>query len=160
MRMLRPRFAFDPTRLAALEDRAWFVLTSFQGRIGRREFWVGSAAIVLMLFAFEKATWRQAPHHAPLILIVAGALAVYPFAALATKRALDRGHGQNWGVAAVMLAVGTGLAAKALSAGPWALHASAAALVVWLATLVDLGLLPSVSSQEEPARPVGSALRR
>lgn len=156
MRSILPQITFDPTQ--ASRQMGWLgrLMFSFEGRTGRRDFWIGSLAVAVLLVLTERVLFRILPGQAPLLMWLAGALSIYPFAALATKRALDRGHGQNRGVVIVLLAVMLGVATKALASGPFAVQASAVSLAIWLFALVELGLLPSAPEKHDAVRTVGA----
>ncbi|CAM5188488.1 hypothetical protein BTHI11S_02296 [Bosea thiooxidans] len=62
------------------------------GRIGLRSFWIGGAAVALTLFALQKIVPHlTTPQMARTIVAFASAFALFPWAALAAKRATDRG---------------------------------------------------------------------
>ena len=149
MRSFWPHLPVDLSRLPSLLSKGRELMFDFQGHAGRRDFWIGTALIAVFLLILERVLFRHWPMHAPLAMLLCGAVMIYPFGALATKRGRDRGHGENWGMGLVIAAMLTGIATKVLSGGPWALHASLASIGVWLFTLVDLGLMPSASERPD-----------
>jgi uncharacterized membrane protein YhaH (DUF805 family) len=159
MRVVMPHVSIDPARFSALLARLSGLLLAFDGRIGRRAFWAGSLGVALALLLFERVLAKALPQHAPLAMVIASAAALYPFAALATKRGRERGHGEHWGVGLVLLTLATGLTAQALAGGAWALQASLASLGLWMFTLIDLGLCPAAQERPLP-RAVGAAGKR
>lgn len=121
---------------------------SFDGRIGRRAFWLGTAGVALALWAIERLATRAELAHGAEIIAFAGAFAIYPWAALAAKRATDRNRPRATGIAMVIGTVLLSLIAKAVSGGAPASVMGYLAAALWLVSLVDLGLMPSA-----PARP-------
>lgn len=116
---------------------------SFEGRIGRGAFWLGTAAVALLLWIIERVAMRLDLLHGPEIIAFAGTFAIYPWAALAAKRAVDRNRPRAAGVAMVIGTVLLSLIAKAVSGGASASVMGYVAAVLWLVSFVDLGLMPS-----------------
>ncbi|MGL4975825.1 MAG: DUF805 domain-containing protein, partial [Bosea sp. (in: a-proteobacteria)] len=113
-----------------------------EGRIGRGPFWIGNAVVALALFAIERFTAKSGHPSAGQIIAFAGAFALYPWCALASQRAQDRGWPALYGITLVILIMLAALAAKLV---PNATASSAFGLVsgiAWLVALVDLGLMP------------------
>jgi uncharacterized membrane protein YhaH (DUF805 family) len=120
---------------------------SFEGRIGRKAFWLGTGAVALALWIIERLATRLDAVHAPEIIAFAGAFAIYPWAALAAKRAVDRNRPRATGIAMVIGTVMLSLIAKAVSGGAPASLMGYAAAVLWLVSFVDLGLMPSAPAR-------------
>jgi uncharacterized membrane protein YhaH (DUF805 family) len=160
MRTFLPHVTFDPARLGRSLGWLMALLFHFEGRTGRRDFWAGSAVVAGLLLIIERVLFRHMPLHTPLAMTLIGAAALYPFAALATKRGRHRGHGENWGVVVLLLALACGMLARSLSGTAWALPASTASVALWLFTLVDLGLMPAPGPEHIRVRQVGVAPKR
>jgi uncharacterized membrane protein YhaH (DUF805 family) len=135
---------FSTAKAAAFLRRLPALLSSFEGRIGRREFWAGSIVLAVVLYLAERWLHHALPLRAPGIMVLLAALAIYPFGALAAKRAADRGHDARWGLILVLLSVAAGMAARLAAGTGFAFAASMASLLVWLHALVTLGLMPGV----------------
>lgn len=121
----------------------------FDGRIGLRAFWLGSAAIALTLFAVQKI----APHLADLrtagvMTAFAGAFALFPWAALAAKRATDRGSTPLFGILLICAIVLPEHLRLFMPFG-WRPSLEAISTIAWVVTFIDLGLMPS--AKDEPA---------
>lgn len=122
---------------------------SFEGRIGRAPYWAGSVAIAIALGLAEIVTRRTLGPQAGSWLLVLHALAMLPLAALAAKRAIDRGRSAYWGVVLVLFTVGSGLLSQIAmlptqsALAPIAAGMRLASTLAWLVLLVDLGCLPS-----------------
>lgn len=68
------------------------LFTDFHGRIGLRTFWLGSIAVALTLLATERTILLLADRpYATATIAFIKAFALFPWAALAAKRATDRG---------------------------------------------------------------------
>ncbi len=134
------------------------LLTDFDGRIGLRQFWLGSAIVALMLLAVRQAALHLAyPQYAPAIIAFAGAFALFPWAALAAKRAVDRGSTPLFGILLICAIV---LPRHLHLVMPLAWDASldTVSLMAWLVALVDLGMMPSVHGDDPAlAEPNGGA---
>lgn len=133
------------------------LLTDFDGRIGLRGFWLGSAVVALTLLEVQQLAPRLANRHAAdQIIAFAGAFALFPWAALAAKRATDRGSSALFGIALVCAIVLPGQLKSYLSI-IWAPSLDTVALLAWCVALVDLGLMPSAHDEEQLAEPVADA---
>lgn len=120
---------------------------SFEGRIGRKAFWLGTGGVALTLWIIERLAHRLDALQAPAIIAFCGAFAIYPWAALAAKRAADRNRPRLAGIALVIGTVLLALIGKAVSAGAPASIFSYLSLVCWIVSLVDLGLMPSTAGK-------------
>jgi uncharacterized membrane protein YhaH (DUF805 family) len=119
------------------------LLTDFDGRIGRGQFWLGSILIALVLLAVQElAELLVSPLTARQYAAFAGAFALFPWAALAAKRAVDRGGASLFGILLVCAIVLPGQLRPHLST-MWAPSLDTIALLAWIVALVDLGLMPS-----------------
>jgi uncharacterized membrane protein YhaH (DUF805 family) len=119
------------------------LLTDFDGRIGLTRFWLGSALVAFALLGVQKAAPALFFFEAEKIVAFAQAFALFPWAALAAKRAVDRGSSGLYGIVLICAIVLPG------QIQPWLPHAWApsldtVSLIAWLFALVDLGLMPSV----------------
>jgi uncharacterized membrane protein YhaH (DUF805 family) len=133
------------------------LLTDFDGRIGRRQFWLGSVLIALVLLAVQElAELLVAPLTARQYAAFAGAFALFPWAALAAKRAVDRGGGSLFGILLVCAIVLPGQLRPHLSA-IWSPSLDTIALLAWIVALVDLGLMPSAPGTVALAAPDADA---
>lgn len=126
------------------------LLCDFDGRIGLRPFWIGSAAVALLLLGVQ----RTAPilfdrDTAYFIVHFAGAFALFPWAALAAKRASDRGGSSLFGILLICAIVLPEQLRPVLSIG-WRPSLEAIATIAWVIAFVDLGLMPA-ARPEEPA---------
>jgi uncharacterized membrane protein YhaH (DUF805 family) len=129
------------------------LLTDFDGRIGRARFWFGCAIVVLTVTTIERlAPFVATRSIAAQITAFAGAFALFPWAALAAKRATDRGSVPLFGILLVCAIVLPGLIKPALSA-LWGPSLDTIVLIAWAVALVDLGLLPAASAPDEVAQP-------
>ena len=121
------------------------LLTDFDGRIGRVRFWLGSAVVALALLAVQKlAPLLAEPRMAATIVAFTGAFALFPWAALAAKRAADRGGAAVFGILLVCAIVLPDQLKPHLSI-TWVPSLS---LLAWCVALVDLGLMPSARRKE------------
>lgn len=130
----------------------------FEGRIGLRTFWAASAAIALTLFAAQRiAPLLLTPQDARFLSAFLGAFALFPWAALAAKRAVDRGGSSLFGILLVCAIVVPDMLRPHLPFG-WRASLEAIATIAWLIALVDLGLMPSAQRAEPAlAGPAGAA---
>jgi uncharacterized membrane protein YhaH (DUF805 family) len=130
------------------------LLFAFEGRIGRRPFWIGGIAIALMLALADSLMRRKfglaAAASASFLM---GTIAAYPMAALAAKRGLDRGRSAFWGVGLVLALVVSSLV-TALAARWLMMHAPLILTLlrfgtgaVWLVLLIDLGMMGSANDK-------------
>jgi uncharacterized membrane protein YhaH (DUF805 family) len=117
------------------------LLTDFDGRIGLPSFWFGSAVVAATLYAVQFVAPLVSPEHARQIVAIAGAFALFPWAALAAKRAHDRGSSSLFGILLVCAIV---LPAQLRLHLPviWAPSLQTITLIAWVVALIDLGLLP------------------
>jgi len=123
------------------------LLTDFDGRIGLRRFWLGSALVAFALLGIQKLASTFFYFEAEKIVAFAQAFALFPWAALAAKRATDRGSSGLYGIILICVIV---LPAHLEPWLPylWAPSLDTVALIAWLFALVDLGLMPSARSRE------------
>lgn len=134
------------------------LLTAFDGRIGRASFWLGTALVAFCLWLTESLAARHAGAHAAQVTAFAGAFALFPWSALAAKRARDRSRPWLYGPALVIAIVLLGLGPVLLPSMPRDAPALLS-LLLWLIALIDLGLLPgclapsSVAEPEPDAKP-------
>jgi uncharacterized membrane protein YhaH (DUF805 family) len=128
------------------------LLSDFEGRIGRLPFWFGSALVALALAAIERAApmlLNRVP--AAQVIAFASAFALFPWAALAAKRATDRGSVPLFGILLICAIVLPGLAKPLLSVA-WGPSLDTIVLLAWIVALVDLGLMPAAPAVGEVAR--------
>ncbi|RDJ25007.1 hypothetical protein DWF00_17520 [Bosea caraganae] len=126
------------------------LLTSFEGRIGRIAFWGGTALVALALLGVERAAAHLDPDYATQIVTFAGTFALFPWAALAAKRASERGRPPLYGAVLVVAIVLLGLASRFADAGAGRLL-DTLSLTLWLTALIDLGLLPAGDARKPVA---------
>lgn len=91
----RPAPGPYPISLLANMGSMLHLLTSFQGRIDRFQFWQGVLLVVIWMIGLgviSAALFGQSAN-ARLFMFAASLLALYPALALGTKRLADRGHG-------------------------------------------------------------------
>ena len=75
------------------------LFTDLDGRIGLQSFWLGSAAVALTLFAVQRIAPQLAdPATAAMTVAFAKTFALFPWSALAAKRARDRGGSSLFGI--------------------------------------------------------------
>ncbi|MDP3254627.1 MAG: DUF805 domain-containing protein [Bosea sp. (in: a-proteobacteria)] len=118
------------------------LLADFDGRIGLGRFWLGSAVVALALFGIQQAAPVVFGHDAERAVAFAQAFALFPWAALAAKRATDRGSSGLYGILLVCAIVLPGQLRPLLPIA-WAPSLDTISLIAWLFALVDLGLMPS-----------------
>lgn len=118
------------------------LLADFDGRIGLGRFWLGSAMVALALFGIQQAAPAVFGHDAERAVAFAQAFALFPWAALAAKRATDRGSSGLYGILLVCAIVLPGQLRPLLPIA-WAPSLDTISLIAWLFALVDLGLMPS-----------------
>lgn len=127
------------------------LFSDLDGRIGLRAFWLGSAAVALTLFALQKIVPqladRQAAHT---ILVFLNAFALFPWAALAAKRATDRGSTPLFGILLICAIVLPEQLRLYLPFG-WRPSLEAISTIAWIAAFIDLGLMPSAKDGPEIA---------
>lgn len=124
------------------------LLTDFDGRIGLGRFWLGSALVAVVLLAIQQG----APHlvgrnFAGPVVAFAHAFALFPWAALAAKRATDRGGSSLFGILLVCAIVLPGHLRPVLPLA-WELPLDTISLIAWLVALIDLGMMPSAQGDE------------
>lgn len=135
------------------------LLTDFEGRIGLRQFWLGSIALALCLLAIQWGAPRLSDKHTGAAIVAfAKAFALFPWAALAAKRATDRGSSSLFGILLVCAIVLPGELRPVLG-HIWDPSLVAISTIAWLVALVDLGLMPSVRPETELAEQEGAAKR-
>jgi uncharacterized membrane protein YhaH (DUF805 family) len=127
---------------------------AFEGRIGRRAFWIGGIVIALVLALADTIMRRKfGLATAASASFLMSVIAAYPMAALAAKRGLDRGRSAFWGVGLVLaLVVGslvTALATRWLvvHAPPLLTLLRLGAGMLWLILLIDLGMVGSAQDK-------------
>ena len=107
----------DPTLRAADDDDLRWLLLRFDGRIGRRTWWLWGVAAMLGLVIYFTVTLRVAGASPKVAEGLVNILLVWPALALTAKRWHDRGKSAWWVL--VMLIPGIG----------------------WLWTLIECGFL-------------------
>ena len=133
------------------------LFSDFDGRIGLRTFWLGSIAVALTLLAIERTVpLLAAPQNAAMIASFAKAFALFPWAALAAKRATDRGSTPLFGIMLICAIVLPEHLRLVMPFG-WRPSLEAIATMAWVVAFVDLGLMPSAVQQDEiAATPAGA----
>ena len=133
------------------------LLTDFDGRIGLRAFWLGSVLVALALYAVQLAAPRISADHAAQIIAFANAFALFPWAALAAKRAADRGSAPLFGIL-LICAIVLPAQLKSYLSIIWAPSLETITLIAWVVALVDLGMMPGKRPEQEPvaAQPAGA----
>jgi uncharacterized membrane protein YhaH (DUF805 family) len=132
----------------------------FDGRIGLRAFWLGSVAVTLTLLAIQRTVPLLADRYdAAMIIAFAKAFALFPWAALAAKRANDRGSTPLFGILLVCAIVLPDQLRPLVSFG-WRPSLEAIATMAWIVALIDLGLMPSAEQDEVTARAAGAKASR
>lgn len=134
------------------------LLTDPDGRIGLAPFWVGSVLVALGVLALQQGGLWLGGSAGERIGAFAGAFALFPWATLAAKRAVDRGRTRLYGIGLVSAIVLMGLAESLVAPGHEQAQAVAASLL-WLVALVDLGLLPGSAGKEAVAGSLPGAKR-
>jgi uncharacterized membrane protein YhaH (DUF805 family) len=128
----------------------------FDGRIGLRAFWLGSIAVALALLAIQHIAPLLADRHdAAMIIAFAKAFALFPWAALAAKRASDRGSTPLFGILLICAIVLPEQLRPLVSFG-WRPSLEAIATMAWVVALIDLGLMPSAGQDEVAAQAAGA----
>ncbi|MBX9874634.1 MAG: DUF805 domain-containing protein [Beijerinckiaceae bacterium] len=123
------------------------LLADFDGRIGLGRFWLGSAVVALALFGIQQAAPAVFGHDAGRAVAFAQAFALFPWAALAAKRATDRGSSGLYGILLICAIVLPDQLRPVLPLA-WAPSLDTISLIAWLFALVDLGLMPSARNEE------------
>jgi uncharacterized membrane protein YhaH (DUF805 family) len=124
------------------------LFTAIEGRIGLAPFWLGSVAVALALLLVERAAAHVAPVDAARVVAFAKAFALFPLAALAAKRAVDRGSAPVFGILLVCAIVLPGELKPAMSSA-WTPSLDTISLIAWVVALVDLGLMPGARTDDE-----------
>jgi len=124
------------------------LFTALEGRIGLAPFWLGSVAVALALLLVERAAQHAVPLEAARVAAFANAFALFPLAALAAKRAVDRGSAPVFGILLVCAIVLPGELKPAMSSA-WTPSLDTIALIAWVVALVDLGLMPGRRADDE-----------
>jgi uncharacterized membrane protein YhaH (DUF805 family) len=120
------------------------LFTDFDGRIDRRRFWLGSIALAFCLLAVQWSAPRLADRDmAAMIVAFANAFALFPWAALAAKRAADRGGSSLFGIL-LICAIVLPRELRPVLGYVWDPSLVAISTMAWLVALVDLGLMPGV----------------
>lgn len=123
------------------------LFTDFDGRIGLGRFWLGSALVALSLLGIQHIAPTLFGHDAGRVVAFSQAFALFPWAALAAKRATDRGSSSIYGIVLICAIVLPGHIRPWLPYA-WAPSLDTVSLIAWLFALVDLGLMPSVQGGE------------
>ena len=133
------------------------LFSDFDGRIGLRTFWLGSIAVALTLLATQRtAAVLLDRHDAAMVAGFAKAFALFPWAALAAKRANDRGSTPLFGILLICAIVLPEQLRPLLSIG-WRPSLEAIAAMAWVVAFIDLGLMPSAVQQDGvAATPAGA----
>ncbi|MCO5091624.1 hypothetical protein [Bosea sp. (in: a-proteobacteria)] len=132
------------------------LFSDFDGRIGLRAFWLGSIAVALVLLAIQHAAPLLADRHdAAMIIAFTKAFALFPWAALAAKRANDRGSAPLFGILLIGAIVLPEQLRPLVSFG-WRPSLEAIATMAWVVALIDLGLMPSAGRNGVAAAPAGA----
>ncbi|HEV7327203.1 MAG TPA: hypothetical protein VGN91_19245 [Bosea sp. (in: a-proteobacteria)] len=135
------------------------LFTDLDGRIGLRQFWLGSIALAFCLLAIQwGAPQITDKRSATMIVAFANTFALFPWAALAAKRATDRGGSSLFGILLVC-AIVLPRELQPLLGYAWAPSLIAISTIAWLVALVDLGLMPSVDRDAPLAEQTGAAKR-
>lgn len=133
------------------------LFTDLDGRIGLRQFWLGSIALALCLLAVQSGASQVIDKYsAAKIVAFANAFALFPWAALAAKRATDRGGSSLFGILLVC-AIVLPRELQPLLGYAWAPSLVAISTMAWLVALVDLGLMPGVDREAALAEQQGTA---
>jgi len=133
------------------------LFSDFDGRIGLRSFWLGSIAVALVLLAIQRITPLLADRHDTIVITTfALAFALFPWAALAAKRANDRGSTPLFGILLVCAIVLPEQLRLLLPFG-WRPSLEAIATMAWVVAVIDLGLLPSATNEDGVAAAAAGA---
>jgi uncharacterized membrane protein YhaH (DUF805 family) len=125
------------------------LFTDLDGRIGLRSFWLGTATVALALLTIQRvAPQLTAPATAAMVIAFAKAFALFPWCALAAKRARDRGGSAVFGILLICTIV---LPEQMLAHVPFAWRPSLEAIgtIAWVIAFIDLGLMPSAHRDED-----------
>ena len=127
------------------------LFTDLDSRIGLQSFWLGSAAVALTLFAVQRIAPQLAdPATAAMTVAFAKTFALFPWSALAAKRARDRGGSSLFGILLVCAIV---LPEQMLPHVPfgWRPSLEAIGTIAWVVAFIDLGLMPSAHRDQDEA---------
>lgn len=128
------------------------LFTDLDGRIGRRRFWFGSIALALCLLVLQWVSPQLTDKHtATAVVAFANAFALFPWVALAAKRATDRGGSSLFGILLVC-AIVLPTEFHPLLHYAWRPSLEAISTIAWLIALVDLGMMPGA----EPVPPLAA----
>ncbi|WP_260261280.1 DUF805 domain-containing protein [Vibrio intestinalis] len=130
------------------------LLFSFQGRIGRKVFWIWNAVYYLMIVGFAVGMNTLFPAQAHLILPVFLIFVLIPDLAITAKRWHDRGKSSWWLLMNLPLVIGrmtvpVGESAAAGPASTLQMVSSLAALVCGAWILVECGFLKGQSGDNQ-----------
>jgi uncharacterized membrane protein YhaH (DUF805 family) len=124
------------------------LFSDFDGRIGLRAFWLGSIAVALTLLAIERTVPLLADRHATIVIVAfVKAFALFPWAALAAKRATDRGSTPLFGILLICAIVLPEQLRPIMPFG-WRPSLEAIATMAWVVAFIDLGLMPSAAEED------------
>ena len=124
------------------------LFSDFDGRIGLRAFWLGSIAVALTLLAIERTVPLLADRHATIVIVAfVKAFALFPWAALAAKRANDRGSTPLFGILLICAIVLPEQLRPIMPFG-WRPSLEAIATMAWVVAFIDLGLMPSAAEED------------
>lgn len=127
------------------------LFSDFDGRIGLRTFWLGSIAVALMLLAIQRTVPLLADRHTTIVIIAfIKAFALFPWAALAAKRATDRGSTPLFGILLVCAIVLPEHLRLVMPFG-WRPSLEAISTMAWVVAFIDLGLMPSAAEDDRVA---------
>ncbi|KLN66939.1 DUF805 domain-containing protein [Vibrio sp. VPAP30] len=130
------------------------LLFSFQGRIGRKTYWVWNVVYYLMIVGFAMGMNVLAPSIAHLILPVFLIVILVPDLAITAKRWHDRGKSSWWLLLNIPLVIGrmtVPVGDPSLTGQPSMLQAAAsfAALVCGVWVLVECGFLKGADGENQ-----------
>ncbi|SDF65326.1 DUF805 domain-containing protein [Bosea robiniae] len=133
------------------------LFSDFDGRIGLRTFWLGSIAVALTLLAIQRTVPLLVGYRdAIMVVAFVKAFALFPWAALAAKRATDRGSTPLFGILLVCAIVLPEHLRVVMPFG-WRPSLEAISTMAWVVAFIDLGLLPSATKQDRvAATPAGA----
>lgn len=135
------------------------LFTDLDGRIGLRAFWFGTAAVAITLFTLQRLMPQLAsPATALAVVTFAKVFALFPWSALAAKRAQDRGGSALFGILLVWTIV---LPEQMLPFVPfgWRPSLEAIGTIAWVIAFIDLGLMPSAQDEEHELATVTAGAR-
>ncbi|MGE7470772.1 DUF805 domain-containing protein [Bosea sp. NPDC003192] len=135
------------------------LFTDLDGRIGLRPFWLGSIALAFGLLTIQWAAVNLLDKRsAAMTVAFINVFALFPWSALAAKRAADRGGSPLFGIFLVC-AIVLPRELQPLLGYAWAPSLVAISTMAWLIALVDLGLMPGaggdapLAEQSRTAKP-------